>query len=67
MSCNKANKTFHRSQLVWKHVKHWEKDLIGFLVVGAGLPDGWHVFLPKITLWVNFGGSWSAKNINIFY
>jgi hypothetical protein len=28
---------------------------------GAGLPDGVCICIPKIPIWVNFGGPWNGK------
>jgi hypothetical protein len=33
----------------------------------AGLPDGLFSYLPKIPLWVNFGGPYKGKRWYIFY
>jgi hypothetical protein len=27
----------------------------------SGLPEGIHIFKPKIPIWVNFGGPWNGK------
>jgi hypothetical protein len=31
------------------------------LYIQAGLPDGLHIFKPKTSIWVNFGGSCNGK------
>jgi hypothetical protein len=32
-----------------------------------GLPDGIHIFKPKIPIWANFGGRWNEKCYNILW
>jgi hypothetical protein len=32
---------------------------------GTGLPDGVH-FIPKIPIWVNFGGPWIGKCWHVY-
>jgi hypothetical protein len=32
-----------------------------------GLPDGTHIFIPKIPIWVYFGGPWNWKRLVYFY
>jgi hypothetical protein len=33
----------------------------------AGLPDGIHIFKPKIQIWENFGGPWNGKGCYILW
>jgi hypothetical protein len=29
--------------------------------IATGLPDGWHIFNPKILIWVNLGGTCNGR------